>query len=466
MLHERRIEPGPAAPPARAADGSERVPLRRLIAYALIELPVGGAMSASSLFLGFHYATLGVSLTQIGAIMMAARLLDVLIDPAVGLLSDRTRNRFGRRKTWVVAGVPIFVLASWQLFVPPADVTATYFATWLVLFWVGFSMINIPYYAWGAELSGDYHERTRITTLRTIFGTLGAFAFLAIPAIRQQFFGVGGTPGQVLAMVAVIGLVTVPTFVLLAATNVPDRGVGGAAVPLFRGFVVMFRNGPFLRLLASFTLVGLGPVLQGAMFPFFMQHVVGDTTSGPKILLIYFPTVTCGVLLWGALARRIEKHQAWMTGMCVMVCATASYMLVGRGDLLLVMGILAISGIGSGALSALPASMKADVVDLDAVESGEDRAGVYFAAWSLAVKFVAAVGQGLAFTTLALIGFNAAGENGPDEIFGLRVFYSAGPMVLYLAAVLIVWGYPITSARHAHLRAQLALRGVRNAAAE
>ena len=143
--------------------------------------------------------------------------------------------------------------------------------------------------------------------------------------------------------------------------NVPDRGVGGEGVPLLRGIAVMSRNGPFLRLLAAFTIVGLGPVLQGAMFPFFMQHVVGDTTSGPKILLIYFPTVACGVVLWGALARRIDKHRAWMTGMSLMVCVTASYMLVGRGDIGMMMVILAISGIASGALSALPASMKADV---------------------------------------------------------------------------------------------------------
>jgi len=449
------------APPT---NGAGHLPSRRLLAYALIELPVGGAMNVTSLFLGFHYASLGISLTQIGAILMIARLLDVLIDPAVGLLSDRTRSAFGRRKTWIIAGAPIFVLAGWKLFIPPADVTAVYFSLWLVLFWLGFSMINIPYYAWGAELSDDYHERTRITTWRTIFGTLGAFAFLAIPAMRQQFFGVGGQPGAVLSMVAGITLVTVPAFVALAAINVPDRSVGGVSIPILHGVAVMSRNGPFLRLLAAFTLVGLGPVLQGAMFPFFMQHVVGDTTSGPKILLVYFPTVACGIVLWGALARRIDKHRAWMVGMFMMVCVTGSYMLVGSGDLVMMVGILAASGIASGALSALPASMKADVVDLDAIESGEDRAGLFFAAWSLAVKFIAAVGQGLAFTTLAWIGFHAKGDNGPNEIFGLRVFYSMGPMLLYLAAVFIVWKYPITSARHAQLRAELATRGIRSGA--
>jgi Na+/melibiose symporter-like transporter len=150
-----------------------------------------------------------------------------------------------------------------------------------------------------------------------------------------------------------------------------------------------------------------------------------------------------------------------MTGMLMMVCVTASYMFVGHGDIVMMMVILATSGIASGALSALPASMKADVIDLDAIESGEDRAGLFFAAWSLAVKFIAAVGQGLAFTTLALIGFHAKGDNGPDEIFGLRVFYSLGPMLLYMIAVIIVRKYPITAKRQAELRSKLVARGVR-----
>lgn len=450
-----------------SAAGTSRLPTRRLLAYALIEFPVGGAMNATSLFLGFHYASLGVDLAQIGVILMVARLIDVLIDPAVGVLSDRTRTRWGRRKVWVAAGAPVFALACWNLFVPPQDVTVNYFAGWLILFWLGFSMINIPYYAWGAELSPDYHERTRITTWRTIAGTLGSFAFLLIPAIRQQVFGVGGQPGEVLSIIAVISVVAVPALVAVAALNVPDRELGEHVqqVPLLRGMRVMAKNGPFLRLLAAFTIVGLGPVLQGAMFPFFMQHVVGDTTSGPKILLIYYPTVALGIVIWGLLARRIDKHRAWMTGMTMMAIVTVSYMLVGQGDLWMMVTILGLSGIASGALSALPASMKADVVDLDAVESGEDRAGLFFAAWSLAVKFIAAVGQGLAFTTLAWIGFDAKGTNTPEEIFGLRVFYSAGPMVLYVIALLLVWGYPITSKRHGELRLQLARRGLREGGA-
>jgi Na+/melibiose symporter-like transporter len=411
-----------------------------------------------SLYLGFIYTERGVSFTAVGLTLMVARLLDVAIDPAVGLLSDRTRNRFGRRKSWVVAGAPIFLIAAWRLFLPPAHVDANYFAVWIVLFWLGFSMINIPYYAWGAELSPDYHERTRITTVRTMLGTLGSIVSLAVPISIWKLSGSAGQPEPPYIAATVIGFTVfvLPAFVAATVLWVPDRGTGGATIPVLEGLRVMRRNGAFVRLLAAFTIVGLGPVLQGAMFPYFMQNVVRE--SRQELLLLYFPTVFCGIALWGFLARFFEKHVTWMLGMSVMVGATSLYMLVGPGDVALMAAILVISGVGSGALNALPSSMKADVVDLDAIESGEDRAGVFFAAWSLAVKFIAAFGQGLAFSTLALIGFSRGAENGPHEILGLRVFYSAGPMLLYLTGLLLIRGYPITAARHAQLRAEISAR--------
>ncbi|MFI5320293.1 MAG: MFS transporter [Myxococcota bacterium] len=450
-----------ATAPAADANAASRVPAKQLLAYSLIELPVGGALNMLTLFLGFRYAESGVALGTVAWIVLAARLLDVAIDPAVGFLSDRTRSRFGRRKIWVVAGAPIFLLAVWRLFLPPAQVDAAYFALWMITFWLGFSMINIPYYAWGAELSPDYHERTRVTTSRTLAGSAGFLLALLVAAGSQHLFGFGGTPSELLELVARYTVWLLPLFVVGCALLVPDRGTSAATVPFLRGLGVMARNKPFLRLLAAFTIVGLGPALQGVMFPFFMKHIVQESSSSASSLIVYVPCVMLGVVLWGALARRIEKHQAWICGMAVMVGATSLYLFVGKGDLAWMLAVLVISGIGSGALTALPASMKADVVDLDAIESGEDRAGLFFAAWSLAVKAITALGQFIAFGTLALIGFQTAGDNGPRELLGLRIFYSAGPMLLYAVALSLVWGYPITSARHVQLRAELAERAAR-----
>lgn len=443
---------------AKGAETAGRVPLLRLIAYAALELPVMGAMNLMTLFLGFRYSELGVSLGSVAVIVMVARLLDVLIDPAVGFLSDRTRSRFGRRKVWIFAGTPVYLLAVWRLFIPPEQVDAVYFATWMVVFWLGFSMINIPYYAWGAELSPDYRERTRVTTWRTVAGSAGFWLGVTVPTL---VYGTDPKAGDALRIVAMYTALLLPVAVIAVGFLVPDRGTGTAAVPILRGLGVMLRNGPFLRLLAAFTIVGLGPVLQGVMYPFFVKHIVGSGGSGISNLIAYIPFVMGGVVIWGLLATRIEKHQAWMCGMTFMVFATSLYMLVGEGDKTLMLCVLMTSGIGSGALTALPASMKADVVDLDAIESGEDRAGLFFAAWSLAVKLIAALGQFLAFGSLALVGFQTDGVNPPEKLLGLRIFYSAGPGLLYLIGLLLVWNYPITSIRHAQLRAQLAERGAR-----
>ena len=438
-----------------AAQAPTRLPLPTLVAYAALELPVMGALNLMTLFLGFRYAELGVSLGQVAWIVLIARLLDVAIDPAVGFLSDRTRSRFGRRKVWVMAGAPIYAFAVWRLFIPPSEVDAVYFATWMIVFWLGFSMINIPYYAWGAELSPDYHERTRVTTWRTFAGSGGFWLGVTIPTL---VFAGDRASAELSHLGETLRQALLPIAMLAVAFLVPDTGTGAASIPVLRGLRVMLSNGPFLRLLAAFTIVGLGPALQGVMYPFFVRHVVGSSGAGISNLIAYIPFVMAGIVGWGLLARRMEKHQAWMCGMAFMVFATSLYMLVGTGDEALMLGVLMTSGIGSGALTALPSSMKADVVDLDAIESGEDRAGLFFAAWSLAVKAITALGQFIALGTLALIGFQADGVNPPEKLLGLRVFYSAGPGLLYLIGLLLVWGYPITSARHAELRAKLAAR--------
>jgi Na+/melibiose symporter-like transporter len=440
---------------ARRAESAGRVTFRQLFAYSALELPLMGAVNLMTLFLGFRYAELGVALGDVAWIVFVARMLDVAIDPTVGFLSDRTRARLGRRKTWVIAGTPLYVLAVWRLFVPPTEVDAIYFASWMVLFWLGFSMINIPYYAWGAELSPDYHERTRITTWRTFAGSGGFWVGVTVPTL---VLGMDPKPGPALELVATYTAVLLPVAMLGIAFFVPDTGQGAASIPVLRGLRVMLGNAPFLRLLAAFTIVGLGPALQGVMYPFFVRHIVGSSGAGMSNLIAYIPFVMGGIVLWGLLAQRMEKHQAWMCGMAFMVVATSLYMLVGSGDEKLMLAVVMTSGIGSGALTALPSSMKADVVDLDAIESGEDRAGLFFAAWSLAVKAIVALGQFIALGSLALIGFQTDGANPPEKLLGLRIFYSAGPGLLYLIGLLLVWNYPITSARHARLRAELAAR--------
>ena len=118
------------------------------------------------------------------------------------------------------------------------------------------------------------------------------------------------------------------------------------------------------------------------------------------------------------------------------------------------------TGVAAGGFAVLPNSMKADVIDLDALESGENRAALFFSAWSFAQKATASIGGAIAMFGLALWGFDAApgAINGEKEMFGLSFLFSTFPSLFYLSAATIVWKYPITEERHSEIRAALAAR--------
>ena len=169
--------------------------------------------------------------------------------------------------------------------------------------------------------------------------------------------------------------------------------------------------------------------------------------------------------VWGAVARRVGKRNAWLAGMITVLIAQPGYWFLGSGDLYWMMIVFFILGIGIGSFSALPAAMKADVVDLDRLRSGEDRTGLFFSVWSLANKLVIAFAAGFVLNLLALFDFDARGANGPDQIMALRVVFIFLPVVFYVAAFLVMWNYPISEARHQRLLGLLERRRQRRAGA-
>ena len=178
---------------------SDRLPRPKLFAYGLAESPMQMVSLPMGVFLPAFYAQeLGLGLAAVGMILMVARLWDVVTDPVIGYLSDRTKTRFGRRKPWILASVPLVMLSVYQLFAPGESVSNSYLLVWTMLLWLGWTLFNIPYFAWGAELSSGYVERTRITGWRTMLGFCGGMAAVLFPALSQMFLDYGGTSGEAL----------------------------------------------------------------------------------------------------------------------------------------------------------------------------------------------------------------------------------------------------------------------------
>lgn len=422
------------------------------IAFAMPTIPVYIYLPA------FYASELGLGLAATGLMLVIARSFDVVTDPLIGILSDRWSSRWGRRKPWVVAGAVIAAVALVQLFQPPAGSGNAHLLLWLIVLSLGWTMIAVPYTAWGAELSDDYHERARASGAREGASILGIVLAGAVPAAA---IGHGFAERDGLAAVAWSAVAVGAVSVLLLAWRVPDRAAAVSATPSvrlsdWRQHLSVVRNAAFLRLLAAWFVNGLANGLPAVLFAFYLDHALkADATARGVLIMSYFLAGIAAIPLWVGLSRRYGKHRIWCAAM-LMACAAFVWVpFLGEGAIVAFFVICIVTGAAFGADLALPPAMQADVVDLDTLRTRKDRAGWYFALWSMATKAALAAAAGIAFGALALAGFDAAGTNSAGAIVTLTVLYALVPTVLKLGAVALIWGHPITARRQIIIRRRI-----------
>lgn len=436
-------------------------PLTRatLFSYSLSELPLAMAMFPVLVFVPkFYTSEMGVPLAVAANLILVVRLFDVITDPLVGYLSDRTNGRWGRRRPWIAAGTPVLMAGFYMLFLPPDGAGAVHLLTWMLVLSVGTTMIMIPYYAWAAELSGDYHERSRITGWRSMMGVAGSLAAQLIPIGALLLFGLGGS-GAVLASVGVTMMVLMPVCVLVTLFRVPaPRERLASVMPVFQGMRLMFANGPFKRLILAFMVGSTAMSITTPLYLFFITFVLEAEDRAVFMLTFFYLANFSAVPFWVWLSHRMGKHGAYIGSFALIAASHPLYLLLGEGDFWWMLPITLLTGFAAGGFAALPNSMKADVIDLDTLQSGENRSALFFSTWSFTAKLASSLGGWIALTGLAWVGFDAApgARNEPEQLFGLRFMFALLPSAFFLLACAVIWRYPITERVHARMREDLA----------
>jgi glycoside/pentoside/hexuronide:cation symporter, GPH family len=438
-----------------------------LFSYSLADMPVMMSIFPVIVFIPrFYSSDVGISVAVVGTILLASRMFDVVTDPLMGFVSDRTRSRWGRRRPWIALSVPIMMVSIYQLFMPPENAGMSHLLMWSMLLSLGTTMMIIPYYAWGAELSSNYHERSRITGARSMAGTFGSFIAQLMPVLALALFGIGGS-AAVLQIVGYTMLVLMPLCVLATLWGAPDAQLQvRSTVPVLKGLKIMAGNKPFLQLVCAFTIGSIGLSITTPLYLFFIADVLHAEEKAVYMLAFFYSTTLASIPVWVYLSARFGKHRAYMASFVLIGSAHPFYLLLGSGDFWYMLPITIVTGFAAGGFSAtLPNSMKADVVDLDTLQSGENRAAFFFSSWSFVQKLVASLGTAIAMYGLALFGFSAGQTEQTEEaLFGLRFLFSTFPSLFYLSAAAVMWNYPITEARHAEIRAQLDARATPPAA--
>ncbi|NVP57696.1 MFS transporter [Mycoplana rhizolycopersici] len=413
------------------------------IAYALPALPLAAlALPLYVIVPTFYSEAIGLPVAAVGTVLLAIRVLDAATDPLFGWLADRWRGRAGRRRGFFLASLPLTAGSAFMLFWPSGEAGLGYLAFWAALVSIGFTWTSLPYTAWGAELSSDYAERTRISAFREGATLIGILLATSLP-FSIGLTGGGGMHG--LQAMAVLVAFLLPISGLAAVVLVPEPvNRSSTELGFFEGAAFMAANRPFLRLIAAFLLNGFANAIPATLFLYFVSDRLGAPDWRGPLLLVYFACAVLGVPLAVRAAHRFGKHRAWCGAMLATCPIFALSGFLGPGDVGAFVVICALTGLLLGFDLALPPSIQADVIDHDTARSGAQRSGLYFAAWSLATKLSLAAAVGLVFPLLALSGFNPqAGGSAPNSSEVLAMLYAWLPIVPKLAAIWLMWRFPI-----------------------
>lgn len=429
----------------------------KLARFSAIAVPIAGAASPIAVYVPAIYAKdLGLSLGAIGFIFLVERLWGAVADPLIGAFSDRTRSRLGRRKPWIAAGGLVFGAATAALFFPVSGAGAAYLAVSLFLFYLGWSMLQIPFLAWSGEISGEYHQRTRVATYQMVATSIGLFAVLVLPTFADQV-----RPGDGRLQLALMGgllLACLLPALALTLTAFPEPRVT-TPNPVFslRESVRAVAANPLLRrVLLSDLAVTTGQSVRGALFVFVVTIYMGRPEWGAGLFLFQYVFGIAAGPIWMKIALRVGKHRAAVAGEIAQVLINLSLLLVtpGRFDLLLALTLA--QGLTQSSGNLMLRAMVADIADKHRLETGEERAGLYYSIFSLSMKAGQAVAIGIALPLVAWLGFDPARANTPAALDGLLLVFALGPALAHAVSAAFIAGYSLDENAHSEIRRRLA----------
>lgn len=461
-----------------AAPQARRVGRRSMLAYGFGAVAYGVKDNGFQTFLLLFYnQVIGLPAVQVGAAIMAALILDAMIDPAIGAASDRTRSRWGRRHPWMY-GSAIPIAVGWLLLWNPPELPHAAMLAWVfatsVIVRTAVSAYEVPSVALTPELTGDYDERTRIMAYRYLFGWAGGLLMLV--AAYTLFLVPGeGQPNGLLnregyGLFAAVGAAAMAGAILISAlgthheiSRLPQAAVEKATVrQVVREMVDTMRN----RAFAMLMLAGLFAYsAQGISFAL-SNYFYGFVWLFPVHAFLWLGGVLfAGVLTAFFMAPRLAA--AWGKRRAAAFFMAVAPLLLGLpywlrlaglfpppGDPAMLPTLFAIFIVNTACgVSAfmLGASMMADVVEQSEAQTGRRSEGVFFAGAFFVQKCTGGIGIGVAGLILWIAGFPDGATPGTvpsDAVDRLTIVFTLTYLALGWSAAWFYARFPFGKAEH------------------
>lgn len=419
-----------------------RVPRSIVVAYSSGSLGTGVYLTVPSVLLLFYLTeVLGVSPVLAGLAVFLPRLWDVVTDPVMGWISDRTRSPLGRRRPWLLAGGVLTGATLVALFnAPEFDSQAAGFTYVLVVYILSataYTLFAVPYLSMPAEMSESAEVRSGIMAWRMTFAMAGVLAGSALAPLLLEAFGGGraGFSGMAWVLGPLCALAMLVAFFGTARAPVIESARAG--VTPGGSFRDALADRPFRVLALAYVLQlgGLGTFT--AATPYFVTYIAGRSEGAIATL---FVALLGGTLVsmagWHLLARRIGKPRAYVIAALLAAGGLAGIFLVAApGSWTGVVWLTALVGVGFGGLQLLPFAMLTDVIHAARLR-GRDLAGLLTGAWTAVEKGALALGPAILGTLLSLGGFvSGLAVQHEGAALAIRAGLAGLPALLVLASV-------------------------------
>jgi Na+/melibiose symporter-like transporter len=468
--------------------GGERLTGRAFYGYGLgsVASGVAGQALSTSIISQFLFLVVGMPALLVGAAIVISQVIDAVVDPILGLWSDRTGGRLGRRHPFMYASAVPCAIAFYALWHPPVRLEGTtlfaYMLALLVIVRLFTAMYEIPSTALAPELSTDYHQRTRLFAVRTYFGAIAGglmMVLLNVVFLRHDArhpLGVLNRAGYSQWGAIAAGLILVSILwsswsthrLIPTLAQPPARGGGFAAI--LAGIVGMARNPSFVALMVSSLASSIAGGVAAALTPYMTLYFWGLSPQiAGLMLLAYGPAVYIGAVLARRVATRFGKKPARIglsAAALIAAMAPVALRLVGlipaNGSPWLIPILLAANFLVvtfDVMSSVISASMFADLADDNAVRTGARAEGLMFALNGLIPKISTGLGAFGGSALIALVGFPAKAQQGTVDsaiLTNLGLAYLPVLAVLYAISIAIIAFYRIDHATHQANLASLA----------
>lgn len=431
-----------------------RTSKRSMAGFAFPATPLAGFLQSKYILLMPLYAiTMGLDVKAIAGIFFTTKMFDVVTDPVFGIVSDKYRTPWGRRRPWLAVGTLILMLAIYMLFIPGEQVGPSYLFGWLLVVYVGWTLTTVSHTAWALELSADYDQRTDITGWLQVAAMIGMMLVALLPATMEQF----GSPthAEKVAAVGWLLIILLPVAVFVCLRSLPEPETPPPThIGFRRALAIVAGNWALLRLLAANAAITAAYAVVQSLFVFFVTYtlLLGDRTGFALFFLMVGGMVFIPV--WVKLAQHFSKHATMQLAVLYGMVVPALLFFLPPGQLWLTAIAFLFVGAITSAHELLPRTMMADVCDHDQAESGSERMGLYYSLLQLSSKLAAGLMASAIYIGLAWFGFDpdAGAENSQATIDNVRYLIVFTPIIAYVFVLLLMWKYPIDRNRQKELR--------------